>query len=105
MDRKAIKKRLRELAADPGQPGAASEVQRLKGALRRLSRPEAPEPAGRWACATDDAPADPEAAALATWPPELRARRAAASFNRVIDGRTLDDPGGWGARNDLRRSR
>ncbi|WP_405591294.1 hypothetical protein [Streptomyces sp. NBC_01092] len=101
MNRKTIKRRLRELAADPGQPGAAAEVQRLKGALRRLSRSEAPPRLAAGA----PAPADPEADAVATWPPELRARLQHASFGRVIDGRTLDDPGGWGALNDLRRSR
>ncbi|WP_329334652.1 hypothetical protein OG252_07520 [Streptomyces sp. NBC_01352] len=80
MDRKTIKRRLRELAADPGQPGAAAEVQRLKGALRRLSRPEpparpAPEPAPA---------ADPDAEAIATWPPELRVRLQQGAMSRVI---------------------
>ncbi|MFI8529063.1 hypothetical protein ACIGMX_02250 [Streptomyces aquilus] len=98
--RKAIKRRLREIARDPSAPGAAEEAQRLAGEYRRLSRSgvlprQAPEP-----------PAEPDAKALATWPPELRARLQRSAFNRVVDrGSSVHDPGGWGALNDARRSR
>ncbi|MGI5374923.1 hypothetical protein ACQEV2_11870 [Streptomyces sp. CA-251387] len=99
MDRKTIKRRLRELAADPGQPGAAAEIQRLKGALRRLSRPEPPARP-----AAEPVPADPDAEAIATWPPELRARLRTASMSRKIDrASSVHDSGNWGALNDLRR--
>ncbi|MEU0967866.1 hypothetical protein ABZ357_21405 [Streptomyces sp. NPDC005917] len=37
-DPKAIKRRLRELRADPGQPGARVEIQRLIGELRRAAQ-------------------------------------------------------------------
>ncbi|MER5397553.1 hypothetical protein [Streptomyces sp. NPDC002599] len=99
MDRKAvnaIKAKLRELAADPGQPGGRAEAQRLRGALRRLAHPEPEEePADR-------APAEPERtlsrpvvdpadglteadrAAVATWPPELRNRLRDRALTRVI---------------------
>lgn len=77
--RKAIKRRLREIARDPGAPGAADEAALLRGEYRRLSRPEAqPRPAA------DPAPADPDAAALATWPPELRARLRDRALTRSI---------------------
>ncbi|MGW1063336.1 hypothetical protein ACWD4F_02265 [Streptomyces aureus] len=98
MDRKAvnaIKAKLRELAADPGQPGGRAEAQRLRGALRRLAHPEPEEPADR-------APAGPERtlsasvvnpadglteadrAAVETWPPELRARLHDGALTRQI---------------------
>ncbi|MEU8866899.1 hypothetical protein [Streptomyces umbrinus] len=102
MDRKTIKRRLRELAADPSQPGAVAEVQRLKGALRRLSRPERAPAASR---ATEPTPADPDAEAITTWPEELRARMRNRALTRTIMNRRLEDPGGYGAKNDLRNRR
>ncbi|WP_158694479.1 hypothetical protein [Streptomyces canus] len=78
MDRKMIKAKLRELAADPGQPGAAAEVQRLKGALRRLPRtqPEKAQSAERTRSDTllPDGLSEADRAAVETWPPELCAR-------------------------------
>ncbi|MEV2227011.1 hypothetical protein AB0H69_00310 [Streptomyces phaeochromogenes] len=38
MDLKAIKKRLRELKADPSQPGTTAEAQRLRGELARMAQ-------------------------------------------------------------------
>lgn len=83
MDRKTIKRRLRELAADPGQPGAAAEVQKLKGALRRIQSAErAPDPAPTVAPVRGLTEAD--RAAVETWPPELRARLHDGALTRVI---------------------
>ncbi|WP_405581441.1 hypothetical protein [Streptomyces sp. NBC_01092] len=102
MDRKTIKRRLRELAADPGQPGAAAEIQRLRGELLRERGRTGEEPPAR--PAPEPAPADPDAEAIATWPPELRARLRTASMSRKIDrASSVHDPGSWGALNDLRR--
>ncbi|NUQ96253.1 MAG: hypothetical protein HOY79_06700 [Streptomyces sp.] len=44
-------------------------------------------------------------AAVASWPPELRARLSRSAMSRVIDRSTLDDPDGWGTRSDQRHSR
>ena len=77
--RKEIKRRLREISRDPAFPGAAEEMQRLTGGYRRLSRP-APAPRAE----REPEPTDPEAAALATWPPELRARLRNRALTRVI---------------------
>ncbi|MCX4558099.1 hypothetical protein OHA02_18055 [Streptomyces phaeochromogenes] len=79
--RKQIKKRLREIARDPGAPGAAVEAQALHGEYRRLSRPEQAPAAPR---ATEPTSADPDAEAIATWPPELRARLHNRELTRVI---------------------
>ncbi|WP_328976399.1 hypothetical protein [Streptomyces canus] len=91
MDRKTIKAKLRELAANPGQPGAAAEVQRLKGHLRRLTRTPQPaadrEPeATRSRSVVDPATGLTEAdrAAVETWPPELRARLHDRALTRQI---------------------
>ncbi|WP_328779941.1 hypothetical protein OIE52_37605 [Streptomyces canus] len=87
MDRKTIKAKLRELAANPGQPGAAAEVQRLKGHLRRLTR--TPEPAAettlsRSLVAPADGLTEADRAAVETWPPELRARLYDRALTRQI---------------------
>ncbi|EFL35502.1 predicted protein [Streptomyces viridochromogenes DSM 40736] len=89
--RKQIKKRLREIKRDPAsaRPG---EAQRLAAEYRRLLSADR----------TPAAPADPDEAALATWPRELRARRQRSAFSRVLDRSALHDPGSWGALNDLR---
>ena len=94
MDLKTIKKRLRELRADPGTEGATAEIQRLRGELTRLrqardvadmERPATPPK--RW---SPRRPADSLAEDardkdgkimwgnddVSGWPPELRARRA-----------------------------
>ncbi|MFG2639286.1 hypothetical protein ACGFX8_37745 [Streptomyces sp. NPDC048362] len=104
MDLKTIRRRLRELAADPGQPGAAEEAQRLTAEYRRLqSAQRAPEPEPT--VAPLDGLTEADRAAVKTWPPELRARLSRSAMSRVIDRSTLDDPGGWGAKNDLRHGR
>jgi len=94
MDLKAIKRRLRDIAADPGQPGAAAEVQRLRGAARRAQRDAdvadmAPKPR------PGTAPKDD----LSGWPVELRRR----GYSRIIDG-AREDPGDWDTRQDPRRT-
>lgn len=107
MDRKTIKAKLRELAADPGQPGAAAEVQRLKGALRRLSRSQSAASAPRVEREPEPVPdglTDADAEAIGTWPPELRARLNRSAFSRVIDrASSASDPENWGVENDIRR--
>lgn len=97
--RSAIKRRLREIKRDPtsATPG---EAQRLAAEYRRLqSADRVPERAA------EPESADPEAEALATWPPELLARLNQSAMARMIDRSTLGDPDGWGVKNDLRRSR
>lgn len=98
--RKEIKKRLRELKANPGQPGATEETQRLHGEYRRLSRPQRTPALSRQV--VEPGVSDAEAEAIGTWPDELRARLRRSAMNRVIDRNTLEDPGGWGYKNDLR---
>ncbi|KUM69259.1 hypothetical protein [Streptomyces griseorubiginosus] len=46
---------------------------------------------------------DPDAEAIKTWPAALRARLGRSAYSRAIDGRPVEDPGGHGQRNDLRR--
>jgi hypothetical protein len=101
--RKEIKRRLREIMRDPGASGAADEAAALRGEYRRLSRPES-APAASRSVAEPDVP-DPEAEAIATWPPELRSRLRDRALTRVILTRPRDDPGGHGAKNDLRNGR
>lgn len=96
--RKQIKKRLREIKHDPASAGPG-EVQRLTAEYVRLSRPRRSPAAGT----APEPSADPEAAAVETWPMELRARLHRSAASRVIDGSTLDDPESWGVKNDLRR--
>ncbi|MFG2729472.1 hypothetical protein [Streptomyces canus] len=107
MDRKTIKAKLRELAADPGQPGAAAEVQRLKGALRRLTRTQSAEPIRAREREPEPVPdglTEADAEAIETWPPELRARLNESAFSRVVDrASSASDPDNWGVKNDLRR--
>ncbi|MFI5880183.1 hypothetical protein [Streptomyces sp. NPDC051554] len=92
MDLKTIKKRLRELRADPGTEGATAEIQRLRGELTRLRQARdvadmqaPPKPPKRW---TPRRPADPMGGDevdedgkimwgrddVSGWPPELRSR-------------------------------
>jgi hypothetical protein len=81
--KKAIKRRLREIRRNPTVDGAAEEIARLTGELRRLvSAERAPEPTTPVAPVTG-LTAD-EAAAVETWPSELRARLDEASLTRVI---------------------
>lgn len=80
--RSEIKRRLREIARDRGAPGAAAEAQSLSAEYRRLvsaSRtPAPPRPEAR------PTVREQEAEAIATWPPELRARVRGAAASRVI---------------------
>ena len=100
--RKQIKRRLREIKRDPAsaQPG---EAQRLAAEYRRIQSAErAPDPAP--AVAPIRGLTEADADAVATWPPELRARLQRSAFSRVIDrGSSVNDPDNWGAKNDLRR--
>ncbi|WP_432019154.1 hypothetical protein [Streptomyces sp. 1222.5] len=107
MDLKTIRRRLRELAADPGQPGAKAEAQRLRGELLRQRGRTGDEgaPADEPTVAPLDGLTEADRAAVETWPPELRARLSRSAMSRVIDRSALDDPGGWGAKNDLRHGR
>ncbi|MFJ5266172.1 hypothetical protein ACIQAC_37500 [Streptomyces sp. NPDC088387] len=77
-------------------------------AARRVWRRRRKDTAGRAAApprpVREPEPADPDEAARATWPPELRARLQRSEFSRVIDsGSPVGDPDGWGVRSDLRR--
>ncbi|MFJ3772480.1 hypothetical protein ACIPX0_12370 [Streptomyces sp. NPDC090075] len=93
MDLKAIKKRLRELRADPGTEGATAEIQRLRGELTRLRQTRdvadmeaPPKKPMRWAprrptdSLAEDA-TDEQGRIMwgnddvSGWPPELRRRR------------------------------
>lgn len=77
--RKVIKRRLREIKRDPSS-ALAGEVQKLSAEYRRLlSAERAPDPTTPVAGLTPQ-----EAAAVATWPSELRARVNDAALNRVI---------------------
>jgi len=101
MDLKTIRKRLRELTADPGQPGATAEVQRLRGALARARRKTTTAVTGKTSSDVDQMT---DAEAIKTWPPALRARASrGGAYGRVIDGSGREDPDGHGQRNDLRR--
>lgn len=80
--RREIKRELRSIARAPGEPGAAERAQRLTAEYRRLlsadrapavSRPVAPPTV-----------AEADRAAMATWPPELRARVLDGALSRVI---------------------
>ncbi len=80
--RKAIKRRLREIKHDPSSAGPG-EVQKLTAEYRRIvSAERAPEPTTPVAPVTG-LTAD-EAAAVETWPSELRNRLDDAALTRVI---------------------
>lgn len=80
--KKAIKRRLRAIKHDPttAEPG---EVQRLTAEYRRLvSAERAPEPSTPVTGATGLTAE--EAAAVATWPVELKNRLEDAALTRII---------------------
>lgn len=80
--RKAIKRRLREIKRDPSS-AETGEVQRLTAEYRRLvSAERAPEPTAPVAPVTGLT--EEEAAAVATWPSELRNRVSEGALTRVI---------------------
>ena len=82
-------------------------MQRLKGALRRLSRTQSTASAPRVQREPEPVPdglTEADAEAIETWPPELRARLNASVFSRVVDrASSVSDPDNWGVKNDLRR--
>ena len=80
--RSEIKRRLREISRDRSAPGAASEAQALRAEYKRLASAKR-TPAAERPVAPPTVRED-EAAAIATWPPELRARVQGAALSRVI---------------------
>lgn len=90
-----IKREIRDLAASGG-PGAASAIQRLRGEYRREQR--AADLAAitvkrvRRDLVPDPADSDPDAAAIATWPTELRVRLRSAALRMAIGVHDLPDP-------------
>ncbi|MET9392434.1 hypothetical protein ABZY20_18885 [Streptomyces sp. NPDC006624] len=81
--RREIRRELRDIARRPNEPGAAARVAALRGEYRRLTTAarRAPEPSRP---ATPPTVAEQEAAAMKTWPPELRARVRDAALTRVV---------------------
>ncbi|WP_210587129.1 hypothetical protein [Streptomyces sp. GESEQ-35] len=127
---KAIKRRLRELRADPGAEGATGEAQRLIGELARArqardvgdmerpaSRRTAPRQeredggSGDHVIPSQDGMPAPEPTPpvmvgnddVSGWPPELRARARRSSLSRSVTGEADDDLHGYGLKNDLKR--
>ncbi|WP_435208708.1 hypothetical protein [Streptomyces sp. bgisy034] len=80
--RKEIKRLLREISRDPSAPGAAAEAQRLTAEYRRLSRPQRAPAVSR--AVVEPKVSDPDAEAIATWPPELRNRPRDGALTRLI---------------------
>jgi len=82
---------LREIVRRIRSSEDPAEIDRLTGEYRRLKQAEdvtaiTPKPRQRPALVPDPADTDPDAAAIATWPRELRGRLRSAAFNAVIDG-------------------
>ena len=100
---KKIRDRLAaELAADAPDPERVTRLaNELRVELRRRGREgisgEISQETSR------EVSDDPDAEAIKSWPPALRARLGQSAYSRVIDGRPVDDPGAHGQRNDLRR--
>lgn len=83
--RRAIKRELRDIARAPDTPGAASKVQALRGEYRRLVSAHRAEPvAAEQPVAPSSGLTEQDAAAMATWPAELRARVRDGALSRVI---------------------
>lgn len=100
MDLKTIKRRLRELAADPGQPGARAELQRLRGELRREQHradvaDKAPERRSRSGQSPAPEPEPTEAEKWAAIPGRVGDRIRRSSMSTVITP-WLEDRG-WGS--------
>jgi len=81
--RSEIKRRLREISRDRSAPGAASEAQALRAEYKRLASAKR-TPAAERPVALPSGLTEQDAAAIATWPPELRARVQGAALSRVI---------------------
>jgi hypothetical protein len=110
MTKKTIRAELRrELDQDHPDEGRLSELiaelERATGGRPRLGRRRGREgiSGGISQEALLEVSDEPDAEAIKTWPPELRARLGRSAYSRVIDGRPVDDPGAHGQRNDLRR--
>lgn len=83
--RREIKRELRELGRRPDAPGAAGRVQALRGEYRRLVSAHRAEPvAAERPVVPPSGLSEQDAAAMATWPAELRARVQDAALSRVI---------------------
>lgn len=81
--RRDIKQELRDIARRPDGPGAAARVASLRGEYRRLvSAHRAPVP--ERSVAPPSGLTEQEAAAIATWPAELRARVLDGALSRVL---------------------
>lgn len=83
--RKEIRRELRTIGRRPDAPGAAARIAELRGEYRRLlSADRAPDPAPARSVAPPSGLTEQEAAAVATWPAELRARVQDAALSRVL---------------------
>src|SRR5882762_7413642 len=80
-----------------------TERRALRAELRRARRPRLRRARREGPISSEIGPEDPDAEAIKTWPPALRARLGRSPYSRVIDGRPVDDAGAHGQRNDLRR--
>lgn len=85
---KEIKAELRKMVLAPG-PRHAERAQQLTAEIRKLktaerSAPRTEPPAAEKSVAPVSGLSEQDAAAVATWPPELRARLQGASMARVI---------------------
>lgn len=81
--RREIKRELRELGRRPDAPGAAGRLQRLRAEYRRLVSAHR-APAAERPVTPIPGLSEQDAAAVATWPPELRARLRGGSMSRVL---------------------
>lgn len=83
--RKEIRRELRTIARRPDAPGAATRIAELRGEYRRLlSADRTPDPASARPVAPPSGLSEQDAAAVRTWPPELRARLLDGALSRTI---------------------
>lgn len=81
--RRAIKRELRDISRAPDAPGAATRAQHLTGEYRRLLSASR-TPAAERPVAPPSGLTEQDAAAMATWPAELRARVQDGALSRVL---------------------
>lgn len=81
--RREIRRELRDIARRPNEPGAVARVAALRGEYRRLTTAARSTPAPSRPVVPPSV-AEQEAAAIATWPPELRARLHDHALTRSI---------------------
>lgn len=81
--RREIRRELRDIARRPNEPGAAARIASLRGEYRRLTTAGRRTPAASRPVAPPTV-AEEEAAAMRTWPPELRARVRNAALSSVL---------------------